>query len=353
MIPIPVETTHDRLGRLSRAHGMPGLGRRLDEALAGVGPHLAEGEALLQRLAAGGDVAAIAARHLVAAGGKRVRPILTLLAAQAADGGSPAETTVSLAAVAEAVHAATLLHDDVIDAGEIRRGVAAARVVYGNAASVLGGDLLLVRALGLVEATGVDGLVASVLDLLDRMIAAEALQLERRGRASLTRAEYDAIVSGKTASLFAWAASAGARSVGRAATDPAVAALSEFGHETGVAFQITDDLLDLTGDPTRLGKGILTDVREGKVTFPLIHALECEPELAEPLEAAARGEPCDPESLGRRLRDAAERGGGIEAARAEVVARTGAAVAALQTLPPSAAREALASVSRSLAVRSA
>jgi octaprenyl-diphosphate synthase len=338
--------TRTRLAAICTAHGV----EPARAALELVAAPLAALDGDLAALAAGASVAAGAARHLVRAGGKRVRPAVCLLAAAAAGGAPPGEPARLVATIAEAIHAATLLHDDVIDLGDTRRGAAAARVVYGNAASVLGGDLLLARALALVEQAATPGLLASVVDVLARMIDAEALQLERRGSAALTAEEYFAIALGKTAALFEWAAGEGARAAtGR--EDERVQALRLFGRELGVAFQVADDLIDLRGDPALAGKGLLADVREGKVTFPLIGALRADPGLAGLLEAAACGEAVDEAGLGRRARRAAEAGGGITAARAEVARRTAAAVAALAHLPRSAAREGLAALARSLEER--
>jgi octaprenyl-diphosphate synthase len=367
-----------RLARAALSRGAALPAARLAEADAALGPELAAVEADLAALARGARVAAAAARHLVAAGGKRVRPALLLLAHRAA-GGRPGDPRARrLAAVAEAVHGATLLHDDVVDLGEARRGAPAARLVYGNAASVLGGDLLLVRALA-VAADVRPALVPSLLSVLARMVDAEALQLERRGRAALALEEYRAVVDGKTASLFEWAAWAG----GALARRPERAgALGRFGREVGAAFQVTDDLLDLFGAEAALGKGALADVREGKVTLPLVFALRADPGLAAALEAAARGEegnaprgrsrtgveattpsrsgaarpstepPSDVlEVLGARVREAARRGGGVEAARAEVASGTARAVEALAALPPSPERESLAEIARALAER--
>src|SRR5437763_11379512 len=266
------ETVHARLGALKLL----------------VGDIIAEVEGALPAIAdAGPGHAGRAAKHLVGAGGKRVRPLLVILAARAA--GVPADCVQSrlsltrLAQAAELVHAATLLHDDVLDDGRTRRGMPAARVLWGNAASVLGGDFLLIRALELTAATGIVGALGDLLAAIGRMIDGEALQLQHRGRSDLDAAGYIDVVVGKTASLFAWCGRAGAR---LAASDAAVAeALGAYGLHLGRAFQIVDDVLDVEGDPHALGKSVLSDVREGKLTLPVLYALEREPALRTLLDA--------------------------------------------------------------------
>jgi len=344
-----------RLSATAEAHGAPAAARAISDLEALLAAPLASVEASLRAFAAGPRVSAEAARHLVRAGGKRVRPTLLLLAHRAAGGADGDPRPARLAAVSEALHGATLLHDDVIDQGEVRRGLPAARVVYGNSVSVLGGDLLLVRALEAVAAADPRGearLLPSVLGVLARMIDAEALQLERRGSATLSIEEYFAIVEGKTASLFEWSARTGA-ALALPADDPRIEALARFGREVGVAFQVADDALDLAGDAALFGKCLLTDVREGKVTYPLIFSLRADPGLGAALEAAARGDLSADEAraLFARASAAAVTGGGIAAARREVQDRTASARAALENLPPSPCRDALAAVAVALAER--
>src|SRR5690606_25678383 len=182
-----------------------------------------------------------------------------------------------LAVACELVHAATLLHDDVIDEGTERRGAPAARVIYGNSASVLAGDALFTEALRLVGRAGVPGLLDELLTVIAEMVDAEALQLERRGRLDLSREAYLRVIRGKTATLFRWALRAGGGAAGLGAGQ--VDALGEAGASLGLAFQLTDDLLDLDGDPAVTGKDALADLRQGKVTWPVILACEREPDL--------------------------------------------------------------------------
>jgi octaprenyl-diphosphate synthase len=181
-----------------------------------VGDVIVDVENALPSVAEGGPgLAGRAARHLIGAGGKRVRPMLVILAARAAGVSAECKESrahlVKLAQAAELVHAATLLHDDVLDDGRTRRGLPAARMLWGNAASVLGGDFLLIRALELTADTGVVGVLGDLLAAIGRMIDGEALQLQHRGKSDLDPHAYVEVVDGKTASLFAWCGRAGAR----------------------------------------------------------------------------------------------------------------------------------------------
>jgi octaprenyl-diphosphate synthase len=330
-----------------------------------VGDVIGRVEAELPRLASGGPgVAALAARHLLEAGGKRVRPLLLVLSARAAGGPPPkdggaggpvrglprGELEERLAQAAELVHAATLLHDDVLDDGRVRRGVPAARVLWGNAASVLGGDFLLVRALELTASSGITGTLDELLESIARMIDGEALQLAHRGRADLEPPEYRAVVDGKTASLFAWCGRAGARLAG--APDPVVEALGTYGLHLGHAFQIVDDVLDVEGDPRKLGKSVLSDLHEGKLTLPLLYALEGEPALRERLQAAAQAD--EPGPIADEVVEAVRRTHAAARARRAAVSETQAALAALARVDAPAGRpyqEALAFIARELCAR--
>jgi octaprenyl-diphosphate synthase len=321
------------------------------------GEVVARVEATLPAVAEGGPgVAGASARHLLAAGGKRVRPLLVVLAARAAGGPPTLEARAAelgLAQAAELTHAATLLHDDVLDDGRVRRGVPAARVLWGNAASVLGGDFLLVRALELAAASRVPGALDELLVAIARMIDGEALQLAHRGRADLDAAAYRAVVDGKTASLFAWCGRAGARVAGRAgAAEP----LGEYGLRLGRAFQIVDDVLDVEGQPEALGKSVLCDLREGKLTLPVLYALEARPALRARLQLSAEldGEGPPPE-LAADVARAVNESGGAARARADAARETEAALAALAPLGRAAGcapyLEALETIARELCAR--
>lgn len=345
---------------LALRQGLTAVASRLGELAGGLFDDLAALEVELDGLYAPpsgpggrrvpGGPAPPAARHLLAGGGKRVRPLLCLLAARGFGSSRALGPAAELARAAELVHAATLLHDDVIDLGETRRGRPAARLVYGNAASVLGGDLLLVEALQRIQAAGTPALLAAMLGVLERMIEAESLQLAKRGRAELVPEEYFAIVRGKTASLFEWALEAGGWAGGAGEGERGV--LRAFGAELGVAFQLADDLLDLADGPERaaeIGKAVLQDVRQGTITYPVLFALREDRGLGDMLVAAADGAPA-PELPGR-LAAALARSGGCGAARRQLQAHTERARTRLRELGASPARDALDEVARALGER--
>jgi octaprenyl-diphosphate synthase len=345
---MPDALARDTLLRLADRYQMPRVREGFTPIVDSLAADLVSLEGDLAGLVSDDDrKVASSAGYLLASGGKRVRPVVCMLASRAFGAGDPPPAVRRLAVVAEAVHSATLLHDDVIDLGDTRRDRPAARLVYGNAASVLGGDLLLIQALRIVNEAGTPDLMTSMLDVLRRMIDAESLQLENRGRADVPSADYFRVVDGKTASLFEWAVEAGGRMAG--ATDEQVVQLRRYGAAVGYAFQLLDDLLDLTRDPEAIGKSVLQDVGMGTVTWPVIHALEGRAELAARVTAAAQG--TEDETLTRDLLAAVAESGAIALTRQRIEARTADALNALAELPPSQALDALASVATALAER--
>jgi octaprenyl-diphosphate synthase len=358
---MPQTTARQALLRLAQTHDLTGVRERLLPMADTLSADLIRLETGLASIVDRDEHrVAAAAAHLMDVGGKRVRPVLCLLVAKAFPPGEPPPSIVLLAQVAELIHNATLLHDDVIDLGDTRRDRPTSRFVFGNGASVLGGDLLLVQALGLIEAAGVPGLLPSMLDVLRRMIAAESLQLENRYRTDVTTEDYFAVSKGKTASLFEWAVEAGARSVG--APEDTVRTLKQFGHHTGIAFQLLDDLLDLERDPGAIGKNVLQDVQGGTLTYPVLLALAEEPSLAARIAAAAAVEPRDHAgdlhdaaeldgALARDLVAAVADTGAADATRSLIAQHTARALAALSVLPASRARDALAAVATGMAER--
>jgi len=208
------------------------------------------------------------AAHLIDAGGKRIRPLITLASARLLGGGGDAPR--KLAAAVEFIHSATLLHDDVVDASNMRRGKRSANVVWGTSASVLVGDFLFARSFNLMVETG----DIQVLDILARAASVvaegEVMQLAAANDAETTRERYMQIVSAKTAALFAAAARAGAVSAGRPGLE--ASALETFGRELGLAFQLVDDALDYGGLTAVMGKNAGDDFRDGKVTLPVVFA---------------------------------------------------------------------------------
>jgi len=209
------------------------------------------------------------ARYLIEAGGKRLRPMLTVAAAQLFGKATGAE--VNYAAAVEFMHNATLLHDDVVDESDLRRGRPAARMIWGNQASVLVGDFLLGQAfMMMVEAGDINAL--GVLSRAATIIAeGEVFQLAKAKDLDTTPDEYRQVIHAKTATLFAAAAEVGAMAGGADAAGRE--ALRVYGEELGLAFQLVDDVLDYRGESGTLGKNTGDDLREGKMTLPVILAL--------------------------------------------------------------------------------
>ncbi len=209
------------------------------------------------------------AEHLISAGGKRLRPLITIAAARVCGEGGAAD--LKLAAAVEFIHTATLLHDDVVDGSDMRRGKTAAHLIWGSTQSVLVGDFLFARAFELMVETG----SLRALEILARassvIAEGEVLQLTRAHDVRLPQSTYLEIITAKTAELFAAAAEAGAVAAG--APDARTQALREYGLNLGLAFQLVDDALDYGGQSEVLGKNAGDDFREGKATLPLILAV--------------------------------------------------------------------------------
>jgi octaprenyl-diphosphate synthase len=209
------------------------------------------------------------ADHLIAGSAKRLRPLLTIAAARLA--GARDDACLKLAAAVEFIHTATLLHDDVVDSSELRRGRVAAHLIWGAPASVLVGDFLFARAFELMVGAG-SMPALEILARASRVISeGEVLQLTRSHDLDLSQEVYIEIIKAKTAELFAAAAEAGAVSAG--ASPERCRALRRFGQDLGLAFQLVDDALDYSGDARTLGKNPGDDFREGKVTLPLLLAM--------------------------------------------------------------------------------
>ncbi|MDE2487688.1 MAG: polyprenyl synthetase family protein [Alphaproteobacteria bacterium] len=206
------------------------------------------------------------ADHLIAGSAKRLRPLLTISAARLA--GARDDACLKLAAAVEFIHTATLLHDDVVDSSQLRRGRVAAHLIWGAPSSVLVGDFLFARAFELMVGAG-SMPALEILARASRVIAeGEVLQLTRAHDMDLTQEVYLEIIRAKTAELFAAAAESGAVSAG--AAPERCRALRQFGQDLGIAFQLVDDALDYSGASGELGKNPGDDFREGKATLPLL-----------------------------------------------------------------------------------
>jgi len=217
------------------------------------------------------EVAAITeiADYLRAGGGKRIRPALLLLAARLY--GYEGRGAIRLGAVVEIIHTATLVHDDIIDEAEIRRGRPAANTRWGNSKCVLAGDWLYMQAFKIAVEERNFRILDVLIELTQQMVEGELLQMEKLGRA-VTRAEHFELIHRKTACLFATCMRLGGILGGASAEEEEQ--LSDYGRNLGMAFQVVDDRLDLTASEEVLGKPVGSDLREGKVTLAVIHALE-------------------------------------------------------------------------------
>jgi len=224
---------------------------------------------ILSRMQSPVSVIPALADHIIDAGGKRLRPLLTVVAARLAGGRDDA--SLKLAAAVEFIHTATLLHDDVVDGSNLRRGKVAAHLIWGAPSSVLVGDFLFARAFELMVETG-SMRAMDILARAARVIAeGEVLQLSRAHDVNLSQETYLEIISAKTAELFAAAAEAGAVAAGGGPAQSS--ALRSYGYNLGLAFQLTDDALDYGGATETLGKNAGDDFREGKATLPLLLAI--------------------------------------------------------------------------------
>lgn len=206
------------------------------------------------------------ALHLINSGGKRLRPMLTIATAQMC--GSKGDSHVKLATSVEFMHTATLLHDDVVDESDLRRGKAAARKIWGNQASVLVGDYLLGQAFKLMVEAGSLGALGILSSAAAVIAEGEVMQLAAANDTSTTEDAYLQVIGAKTAALFAAAAEIGAVVAGRPREEQA--ALESFGRNLGIAFQLVDDALDYSGKQVLMGKSVGDDFREGKITLPVV-----------------------------------------------------------------------------------
>jgi octaprenyl-diphosphate synthase len=282
------------------------------------------------------DVAFIEAigEDLVAAGGKRLRPVLAFLSADLVDASDEAGMEVALAV--ELLHSASLLHDDLIDDATTRRGAEAAFRRYGNVVSVMSGDFLLARVLGLLAEAGDPAFTRRMSDTAARICEGEVLQFQMATLEAWSLEEYRRVIEGKTAVLLATAL------VGPAllahADEARRDALERFGMAYGRAFQMQDDRLDLLGDPERLGKPVGGDLREGKATHPVLVLIERG--LEEAIDIVRRH--ARDEGDVARVRELVRQHGADEVTRAAIRAELDEAHAALEAFPPGEAREALA-----------
>jgi octaprenyl-diphosphate synthase len=273
--------------------------------------------------------------YIIGAGGKRIRPRLVLLFAQAL--GFEGRERYELAAIVEFIHTATLLHDDVVDESSMRRGLKTANAMFGNAASVLVGDFLYSRAFQMMVSVNRMRVLEVLADATNVIAEGEVLQLMNIHDADLSVQDYLRVIRFKTAKLFEASARLGAVLAG---VDGEIEeSCADYGRSLGTAFQLIDDLLDYEGDPVALGKNVGDDLREGKPTLPLLIAMErgtvAEREMIR--HAIEQGEV---QGL-QQIIDVVRRTGALDATRDVAQLEADQARSCLRMLPPSPARDAL------------
>ncbi|MGL9760025.1 MAG: octaprenyl diphosphate synthase [Symbiopectobacterium sp.] len=274
--------------------------------------------------------------YIIGSGGKRIRPMIAVLAARAL--AYEGDKHVTVAALIEFIHTATLLHDDVVDESDMRRGKETANAAFGNAASILVGDFIYTRAFQMMTSLGSLRVLALMSEAVNVIAEGEVLQLINCNDPDITEESYMRVIYSKTARLFEAVAQASGILAG--ATNEQEKALQEYGHYLGTAFQLIDDLLDYSADGKTLGKNTGDDLNEGKPTLPLLHAMRNgNSEQCVMIRKAIK------EGNGRHLLEpvlaAMQQCGSLEYTRQLAEREADKAISALQTLPPSPFREAL------------
>lgn len=274
--------------------------------------------------------------YLRAGGGKRIRPALLFLSAKLL--GYQGRSAIRLGAVVEIIHTATLVHDDIIDEAKTRRGRAAANTQWGNSKCVLAGDWLYMQAFKIAVQERNFRILDTLIELTQQMVEGELLQMEKLGKL-ITIDEHFDLIYRKTACLFSVCMRLGAILGG--ATPAEEAALGKYGHDLGMAFQIVDDVLDLTASEQILGKPVASDLREGKVTMAVIHALErCTPEERAQIETILRDRAFNGVTHGHIL-EILRRHGSVEAATGRAAQYAESARKSLSSFPDSEIRRTL------------
>ena len=309
------------------------------DALALVVHELAAVDDELERHAAEApELASALLQHTLQAGGKRIRPALLLMATKAA-GGEP-ETAVRAAAAIELIHTATLVHDDVIDEADLRRGRPSAPRLWGNEISVLAGDYLFALGMRLLALERHMDVVQIMSDAVNEMCTGQLLEIQLKKNLRVTEAEYLQVVRCKTAELISTACTVGPL-VARGGTAEEWAPLARYGLDCGTAFQIVDDVLDVLADREQLGKPVGNDLREGKVTLPLIHTLSlASDEDRQQIKTLLSQPELDASAVGA-VTVLIHRYEGVQYSRQRASRFATRGVEALAGLPPSPARDAL------------
>jgi octaprenyl-diphosphate synthase len=275
-------------------------------------------------------------RYIYRSGGKRVRPALLLLASRAC--GYEGSKAPAYGAVTEFIHTATLVHDDIVDEAVMRRGQQSINALMGNDFTVLLGDFLYIRSIGLAIEMGSLEILEVITEITLRMIEGMILELTRGGAVDLTEEEHLDILKRKTAYLFFGCAQMGAK-LGNASPE-VERALGEYGMNIGMAFQVADDLLDFTADEKTLGKPVLSDLKEGHVTLPIIYALQAEPRALPTVQSVIERGGIDDVSR-KEILDLVRRNGCLDKARELAESYALKAKECLELLPESRHKDAL------------
>jgi octaprenyl-diphosphate synthase len=286
-------------------------------------------------------------RYLYQTGGKRVRPALLILSAKIF-GEEVGADVVKMAAVMEFLHTATLVHDDVIDGAEMRRGRRAVSSQWGNETAVLMGDWLYMTAFESALQQRNLAILDTLTEATRRMTEGELIQLTLVGNMRITEDQHLDIVSRKTGYLFS--ASCRVGGIMRGANEEQRRALANYGLNLGIAFQLVDDLLDFTSDVAKLGKPVLSDLREGKVTLPLIRLLKKHPQFA-PIVRAAMEEPAGETRLAQQVLALLDEYGELDRARDEAYAYAARAQETLAAFPDNQYRRALYDIAQFIVER--
>jgi octaprenyl-diphosphate synthase len=286
-------------------------------------------------------------QYLYRTGGKRVRPALLILSAKIF-GEEVNGAVIQMATVMEFLHTATLVHDDVIDGAEMRRGRQAVSAQWGNETAVLMGDWLYMSAFEIALQQRNLAILDTLTDTTRKMTEGELIQLALVGNMRITEDQHLEIVARKTGYLFS--ASCRVGGILRGASDEERRALGDYGLCLGIAFQLVDDLLDFISDSTKLGKPVLSDLREGKVTLPLIRLLRKHPQFS-PLVRAAMEEPAGETVLAKQVLALLDEYGELDRAREEAYAYAGRAQEALTIFPDNRYRRALNDIAQFIVER--
>lgn len=298
--------------------------------------------ALLENLRPNLDLVSRVAHHILFSGGKRLRPLLMVLSARLC--GYRGDYDITFSVIFEYLHAATLLHDDLVDGADLRRGKPASHSVWGNETAVLVGDFLLARGLSIAADTGEPRIIKIISNITENMSQGEIHQLDRKGKTDLTEKEYLQIIERKTAVLFQGACRVSA--VLAKAPPEKESALARYGYHLGMAFQMVDDLLDYTFDTNLLGKTVGADLREGKLTLPVIVALQrCEPAKRASMEQIILNPDFTQDDFQRLVKKVSDQGG-FEYARSLANRHIAQAQRALEKFPGSVTREILFDIAR-------